>query len=127
MKSFYLSLLIFALLLGAITLNGRYLANVSDRLSDAVERIPDFGEEDVEDPLRRLRLDEAREIWRRESETVAYFVTVRVTEGIEDAFGSLSASLAHGDRAGFDAARDHLLRIAQDLRRYGRPDLASFF
>lgn len=126
MKSFYLSLLIFALLLGAIVLNGRYLTDVSDRLTEAVERIPDFGE-DAEGPLRRLRLDEAREIWHRESGTVAYFVTVRVTEGIEDAFGALSASLAHGDRTTFDAERDHLLRIAEDLRRYGRPDLASFF
>lgn len=126
MKSLVAALLLFSLMLGVLVLNTRYLSRVTNELERCTEAIPSFTKGDEEwDAIRKAGLDRLASVWETERNKVSLSVTVRVTEGIDDAIGKMQAALRHGDRTEFDASREHLLRITDDLRRYDGITLGS--
>lgn len=121
MKSFAVSLLLFTVMLGGILVNGRYLHTLADTLDSATEAIPTCGD----DNAKRDALDRVCAIWERNRTAVSLSVTVRVTEGIDDCLGKMNAALKYGEDTEFDASKEHLLRIIEDIRRYDRLQLGS--
>lgn len=126
MKSLLVSLLLFLLMLGGIFCNSRYLSHVADTLSSCIEDIPTYAESNASNDLdREENVKRLAALWEKNRDIISLSVTVRVTEGFEDALGTLQAALEYEEPSHFDAAREHLLRIVEDLRRYDRPGFGS--
>ena len=126
MKAFLLSLLLFSLMVGAIILNSRYLLSVSSELYARTEALPAITGSSVSEEAEAM-LSGLTVYWKKHRSAVSFTVQMRVIEGIDDALGALSASAEYGCATEFERAREHLLRITEDLGYYDRIGLGSLF
>lgn len=126
MRSFLISLILFALVLGGIFLNSRYLSRLSEEMYDTLEAIPAFSEE-ASDEIRVAGTERLARLWEKHRKTVSFTVLTHTVEGIDDRLGALQAALRYRDAVEFDTAREHLLRIIGDLVCYETVRLGSIF
>ena len=120
MKSLITSVLLFCLMAGYLFWNSHFLSDTSEEITRCLREIPTYAEGSAtnEEALRKDGLLRLSELWERKSPLLSLSVSVRVTEGFEDALGRMRAAFDHKDATEFDASREHLLRIAADLHRY---------
>ena len=127
MKTFFSSFIIFSLMIFSIVLNSRYLSSVSKQLFSLAEALPAFEEEDADGYKRDESLMELKEYWEKHREAASFTVQMRVIEGIDDALGAMSAAIRYSDPEEFERAREHFLRITEDLGYYDRVTIGSLF
>ena len=127
MKALIASSLLFLSVLALIIINCRYLEGLSEELCTAVESIPRAAEDDAITSAHLEAFRKAEHVWRENRSTVSLSAPVRVTEGIDDCMGEISASLFCKDAFALETAREHLLRILEDLRRYDAIRIGSVF
>jgi len=119
LKSFMSSLLLFALMLGGIVLNGRYIEQISDELSGYMTEISPYSDADAKsDDTRKQLIEFFERSWFASRESISFSMTARITEDIDDTFELLKVSFRSGEHAEFDRAREHLLRILSKMPKH---------
>lgn len=112
MKSFYISLILLALLAVGIVWNCIYINDVFSSMNALLDAVPD-----LTDPNCTAACNRLAEKWEKHTDTVCLSVCFSVLDRVSEEVDLLCASAACGDRYGFEAARAMLRDALEDMRR----------
>ena len=113
MKTFILSLVVLALILGLLVFTGSYLLRRSHELSEAAEAIPSSFTDDRTD--FRIAAERFRTLWSSARKTVRFIIGRTEADRIDELFAEAGIRFAAGDTAGYLSAREKLLRAVRSL------------
>lgn len=121
MKTFILSLVVFALILGTLFLTGRYLFNRTDELESAAKSLPRFTASDAEirpdsENVEFMEaLNQFSSVWESARKPIHFIIGHDEADRIEDTFYELRVRYAMHDTAGYMSAREKLLNAISRL------------
>lgn len=121
MKTFLLSLVVFALIVGTLFFTGRYLINRTEELEDAAKSLPRFTASDnaIELTSDNTKFREAvlqfSSVWESARKPIHFIVGHEEADRIEDTFYELRIRYAMHDTAGYMSAREKLLKAISRL------------
>lgn len=118
MRTFILSLVVFALIVGALFLTGRYLINRTDELTEAAKSLPRFTASDTDigpDSGFQEAASQFASVWDSARKTIHFIIGHDEADHIEDTFYELRIRYAMHDAAGYMSARESLLNAISRL------------
>lgn len=121
MKSFLGSVILFAILILAVTLNGIYILNLSERIGQYAERF----ERVEEDPTALL--EELQDLWKQNRKYLAFSIDTAALDDIEKTILSLIVAYESGDSYEFEKYRAYLGEAAREISRFERLDIETIF
>lgn len=120
MKSFYISIVILALIILIISLNFMYINNVSKNLTESVSHIQSLPFEEREAEVRRLE-----QYWEQERKIVSLSVRYTEIDRVDDYVISVSASYRDGNVHDCNQALALMLDAAKELARLEKFDFSN--
>ncbi len=124
MRTFFLSLAVFCLIIGILIFTGRYLIKQTEELSEAANSLPIITEEkplpqnEINTALRKLT-----ETWHSAKKAIHFLVGHDEADKIDDNLAELRIRAVTHDTAGYMTAREKLL---QSLTRLADSESFSF-
>ena len=112
MRSFIVSILLAAILLGCIMLNNFYINRVADRMLEQLDALPQ-----IDDPACALQARELLAEWDEQVEYVRLSVGYSVVDRVCEQATTLLACAECGDLYGFQTALALLRDAIGDMRR----------
>lgn len=112
MKSFLASLILFALMLGAILWNTFYISRVSEDLYESLNALPAAADPDV-----LTKALELQSYWEKHAPTVGLSVSYTVTDRLSEQAATLVACASCGDTFGFQTAKALFWDAVGDMTR----------
>ena len=119
MKSFWGSVILFALLILSVTLNGIYVAHVAERIDQYAERL----ETEKEDPTALL--EELQDLWKKHRKFLTFSIDTVTLDEIEKTILSLVVAHESGNSYEFEKYRAYLGEAAREISRFERLDLEN--
>jgi hypothetical protein len=123
MKSFLGSVILFTILILAVTLNGIYILNLSERIGQYAERLERVEKE--EDPTALL--EELQDLWKQNRKYLAFSIDTATLDDIEKTILSLIVAYESGDSYEFEKYRAYLGEAAREISRFERLDIETIF
>ena len=117
MKSFWGSVILFAILILSVTLNGIYIKSLSERIGGYAERL------EKEDPTALL--DELQDLWKQHRKFLAFSIDTITLDDIEKTILSLTVAHERGDGYEFEKYRAYLGEAAREIARFERLDIEN--
>ena len=121
MKSFLGSVILFTILILAVTLNGIYILNLSERIGQYAERLERVEKE--EDPTALL--EELQDLWKQNRKYLAFSIDTATLDDIEKTILSLIVAYESGDSYEFEKYRAYLGEAAREISRFERLDIET--
>ena len=121
MKSFLGSVILFTILILAVTLNGIYILNLSERIGQYAERLERVEKE--EDPTALL--EELQDLWKQNRKYLAFSIDTATLDDIEKTILSLVVAYESGDSYEFEKYRAYLGEAAREISRFERLDIET--
>jgi hypothetical protein len=121
MKSFLGSVILFTILILAVTLNGIYILNLSERIGQYAERLERVEKE--EDPTALL--EELQDLWKQNRKYLAFSIDTETLDDIEKTILSLIVAYESGDSYEFEKYRAYLGEAAREISRFERLDIET--
>ena len=115
MRTFIVTLLIFALLIAAITFNFHYINNICDQLENKIDVLT---LQDSEEEINALW-----KLWQQEKSYISLSVCSSATEEFEDRLLEVIAMQKIGDQSAFYRARTLAVGALSSIRRLERFNL----
>jgi hypothetical protein len=123
MKSFCGSVILFTILILAVTLNGIYILDLSERIGQYAERLE--RDEKEEDPTALL--EELQDLWKQNRKYLAFSIDTETLDDIEKTILSLIVAYESGDSYEFEKYRAYLGEAAREISRFERLDIETIF
>ena len=123
MKSFLGSVILFTILILAVTVNGIYILNLSERIGQYAERLERVEKE--EDPTALL--EELQDLWKQNRKYLAFSIDTATLDDIEKTILSLIVAYESGDSYEFEKYRAYLGEAAREISRFERLDIETIF
>jgi hypothetical protein len=123
MKSFCGSVILFTILILAVTLNGIYILDLSERIGQYAERLERVEKE--EDPTALL--EELQDLWKQNRKYLAFSIDTETLDDIEKTILSLIVAYESGDSYEFEKYRAYLGEAAREISRFERLDIETIF
>jgi hypothetical protein len=121
MKSFCGSVILFTILILAVTLNGIYILDLSERIGQYAERLE--RDEKEEDPTALL--EELQDLWKQNRKYLAFSIDTETLDDIEKTILSLIVAYESGDSYEFEKYRAYLGEAAREISRFERLDIET--
>ena len=121
MKSFFGSVILFTILILAVTLNGIYILNLSERIGQYAEWFERV--EKKEDPTALL--EELQDLWKQNRKYLALSIDTATLDDIEKTILSLIVAYESGDSYEFEKYRAYLGEAAREISRFERLDIET--
>lgn len=121
MKSFVGSVILFTILILAVTLNGIYILGLSERIGQYAERLERVEKE--EDPTALL--EELQDLWKQNRKYLAFSIDTATLDDIEKTILSLIVAYESGDSYEFEKYRAYLGEAAREISRFERLDIET--
>lgn len=118
MRTFILSLIVFALILGILFLSGRYIVNRTDELTEAAKALPRLTASSADiTPGTGFQeaISQFASVWDGARKTIHFIIGHDEADRIEDTFYELRIRYAMHDAAGYMSAREKLLHAISRL------------
>lgn len=115
MKSFYISLLLFALMLGGIVANFIYINRVADEMTEMIDALPALS-----DPACLSASKNICDFWLEKADLVALSVSFGVVDRVSEQTTLLVGCAACHDVYGYQTALSLLKDAVGDMRRLER-------
>lgn len=112
MKTFYFSVILFLLAVGAVTVNYFYINNIADHLTELAESAPALGEEGCVEAAREID-----DYWRREHNLVRLSVSFVELNLVSDAITSMKTFAEQDNPSEYENARELLINAIHEMRR----------
>ena len=123
MKSFLGSVILFTILILAVTLNAIYILGLSERIGQYAERLERVEKE--EDPTALL--EELQDLWKQNRKYLAFSIDTATLDDIEKTILSLIVAYESGDSYEFEKYRAYLGEAAREISRFERLDIETIF
>jgi hypothetical protein len=114
-KSFFLSLLLLALLICGVVWNYIYINDVFASMNTLLDALPE-----VNDPACPAACEVLSAEWKKHTDRVGLSVCFNVLDRVSEQVELLSVCASCGDRYGFEASRELLRDALDDIRRLER-------
>lgn len=115
MKSFYISLTLFAIMLGGIVANFAYINRTADKLTEMVDALPALS-----DPTCQEASQDVCDFWLEQADLVALSVSYTVVDRVSEQAALLVGCAACHDIYGYQTALSLLKDAIGDMRRLER-------
>jgi hypothetical protein len=112
MKSFLISLILIALMIGGVSANCIYINKVGIRIRESAEQLPD-----PTDPSCLRMASELEAQWKKDARWIHISVNHTIVDRIGEQASTLVACAQSGDLYGFFTARALLLDAVEDMQR----------
>lgn len=122
MKTFILSLVLFVMMLTAITINFFYINKVSDKLYVMTSEAPTAGEDGCYTAASQLD-----DYWQTNHDIVRLSVSFVELNNVSDAIVSMKSYAKSGDVTEYENARQLLLNAIHEMRRLESFKISNIF
>lgn len=122
MKSFWITVLLLALMTGGVIANHLYIKEVFDTMEARLDTLPDVGESDC-----LSRAEELTAYWEEQVDLVSLSVSYTIVDRISEHAETLVACAECNDLFGYRTARVLLLDAIGDMMRFEKPSLGTLF
>ena len=119
MKAFWFSVILFAMIILAVALNGIYIIRVSEHLREYSDRL------EKENPAALL--DELQDYWEYNRRFLSFSMDAITIDEVEKIILSLQVSHQSNDRYEFEKYRVYLNEMAEEISRLERLDIENIF
>ena len=120
MKSFWISLSIFAVLLFLIVCNGIYINQTANELQERISSLPSCAD-------ATAATSELTDFWEREKNLIGLSVPYEEISALDSYMTELSYAVTYKEENDFEKSRRLALRAAADLRRLEQFTVGNLF
>ena len=113
MKSFWIMLCVFVLMLGGIAANCAFIDRTADRMEQAIAALPEVGE-------AKEALDEIEAFWQRRRTAVSVSISFNDIRAIDNDLAQMRAAAEVGEDSDYEVARLLALSAVVHMRRLER-------
>ena len=113
MKSFWIMLLVFAMMLGGIAVNCVFIDRTADKMERAIAALPEVGE--AEDALA-----ETEAFWQKRRTAVSISISFNDIRAIDNDLAQMRAAAEVGEDSDYETARLLALSAVAHMRRLER-------
>ena len=112
MKSFLISMVLFALLLLVIAWNFSYVNSTADRLLEMIEEMPSSPDDSALSPAEELS-----DFWHKRTNSIGFSVGYTVLDRVSEQAATLVTSAKYHDFFNYQLAKELLRDAVRDMRR----------
>lgn len=120
MKTFVVSLIFFALLLGTICWNYIFINSMADEMNRQITELPACAQ-------AKDALDSLTSYWEERHAIAGLSVSYEVLYEVEENLADLRSAAAQNEASDFEAARERALTSIRQLRRLERFSIENIF